>query len=80
MDNYKQLEKTLNHIIKKMNDYTVEAKWTRNKNKDCLTTGGDLNIILLKQMRKHPRSYDFKYGVLSRSSSSQTFFTEIEYF
>ena len=79
-DNYKQFEKTLNHIIKKMNDYTVEVKWTRNKNKDCLTTGGDLNIILLKQMRKHPRSYDFKYGVLSRSSSSQTFFTEIEYF
>lgn len=63
-----------------MSDYTVEAKWTRNKDKDCLTTGGDLNIILLKQMRKHPRSYDFKYGVLSRSSSSQTFFTEIEYF
>ena len=63
-----------------MSDYTVEAKWTRNKNKDCLTTGGDLNIILLKQMRKHPRSYDCKYGVLSRSSSSQTFFTEIEYF
>ena len=57
MDNYKRLEKTLNHIIKKMNDYTVEAKWTRNKNKDCLTTGGDLNIILLKQMRKHLRSY-----------------------
>lgn len=80
MDNCEQLKKTLNHIIKKMNDYTVEAKWTRNKNKDCLTTGGDLNIILLKQMRKHPRSYDFKYGVLSRSSSSQTFFTEIEYF
>ena len=63
-----------------MSDYTVEAKWTRNKNKDCLaTTGGDLNIILLKQMRKHLRSYDFKYGVLSRSSS-QPFFTEIEYF
>ena len=35
MDNC-ELEKTLNHIIKKMNDYTVEAKWTRNKNKDCL--------------------------------------------
>ena len=63
-----------------MNDYTVEAKWMRNKNKDCLTTGGDLNIIFLKQMRKQPRSYDFKYEVLSRSSSSQTFFTEIEYF
>ena len=35
MDNC-ELEKTLNHIIKKMNDYTVEPKWTRNKNKDYL--------------------------------------------
>ena len=49
--------------------YTVEAKWTRNKNKDCLAIGGDLNINLLKRMRKHPRSLDFKYGVLSRGSS-----------
>lgn len=49
--------------------YTVEAKWTRNKNKDCLAIGGDLNIKLLKRMRKHPRSLDFKYGILSRGSS-----------
>ncbi|MGN9226018.1 hypothetical protein ACTM83_06565, partial [Catenibacterium mitsuokai] len=49
--------------------YTVEAKWTRNKNKDCLAIGGDLNINLLKRMHKHPRSLDFKYGVLSRGSS-----------
>lgn len=76
IDNYKRLDKS---HYQEMNDYTVEAKWTRNKNKGCLTTGGDLNIILLKQMRKHPRNYDFKYEVLSRSSS-QTFFTEIEYF
>ena len=39
------------------------------KNKDCLAIGGDLNINLLKRMRKHPRSLDFKYGVLSRGSS-----------
>ncbi|WP_440248110.1 DUF5011 domain-containing protein, partial [Catenibacterium faecis] len=30
---------------------------------------GDLNINLLKRMRKHPRSLDFKYRVLSRGSS-----------
>ncbi len=49
--------------------YTVEAKRIRNKNKDCLAIGGNLNINLLKWMRKHPRSNDFKYEVLSRSSS-----------
>ncbi|MBU9057848.1 DUF5011 domain-containing protein, partial [Catenibacterium mitsuokai] len=34
-----------------------------------LAIGGDLNINLLKRMRKHPRSLDFKYRVLSRGSS-----------
>ena len=54
--------------------YTVEAKWTRNKNKDCLAIGGDLNINVLKRMHKHPRSLDFKYGVLSRGSSQNKHF------
>ena len=58
--------------------YTVEAKWTRNKNKDCLAIGGDLNINLLKRMRKHPRSLDFKYGVLSRGSSQNKHFHYIK--
>lgn len=47
--------------------YTVEAKRIRNKYKDCLAIGGELNISLLKWMLKHPRGCDFKYEVLSRS-------------
>ena len=33
-------------LVMRKESYTVEVKWTRNKNKDCLAIGGDLNIKL----------------------------------